>query len=276
MSELMQKKIISKNYLMFKLHQTNLKMKRIVLSTIILFMTYWLSAQTTIKITADRLFDGERMHSNYGIIIQGDQIVSVGPSNSLGIADGSFSMGDATLMPGMIEGHAHILLHPYNETGWNEQVLNESEAERVIRATNHARHTIEAGFTTIRDLGSEGAGYADVGIKHAIEKGIIPGPHMIVAGRALVTTGSYGPKGFAPHVQVPLGAERADGIDDLIKVVRDQIGKGADVIKVYADYRWGPFGQAMPTYTLQELETIVEVANSSGRPVVAHAASTLR
>ena len=229
-------------------------------------------AQSTIKLTADRLFDGEQVHQDYGLIVEGNRILKIGPANALGAADEEFNLGDATLMPGMIEGHAHILLHPYNETSWNDQVLVETEAERVVRATNHARKTIEAGFTTIRDLGSEGAGYADVGIKRAIEKGIIPGPRMIVAGRALVATGSYGPKGFAPHVQVPLGAEVADGAD-LVKVVRDQIGKGADVIKVYADYRWGPFGQAMPTYTLDELKTIVEVAMSSGRHVVAHAAT---
>ena len=154
-----------------------------------------------------------------------------------------------------------------------DQVLVESLTERVVRATVHAKNTLMAGFTTIRDLGSEGAEYADVGIKKSIEKGIIPGPRMVVAGKAIVATGSYGPKGFAPHVKVPLGAEVADGHDNLIKVVRDQIGKGADVIKVYADYRWGPYGQAMPTFTQEELALMVQVANSSGRPVVAHAAT---
>jgi imidazolonepropionase-like amidohydrolase len=176
-------------------------------------------------------------------------------------------------MPGMIEGHSHILLHPYNEVSWNDQVLKESQAERVIRAANHAKANLMAGFTTIRDLGSEGAGYADVGVKQSIEKGIIPGPRMLVAGPAIVATGSYGPKGFAPHVKVPLGANEADGIDALIREVRRQIGGGADIIKVYADYRWGPNGEAMPTFTQQELEIIVDVASSSGRPVVAHAAT---
>jgi imidazolonepropionase-like amidohydrolase len=176
-------------------------------------------------------------------------------------------------MPGMIEGHSHILLHPYNEVSWNDQVLKESQAERVIRAANHAKANLMAGFTTIRDLGSEGAGYADVGVKQSIEKGIIPGPRMLVAGPAIVATGSYGPKGFAPHVKVPLGANEADGIDALIREVRRQIGGGADIIKVYADYRWGPNGEAMPTFTQEELEIIVDVASSSGRPVVAHAAT---
>jgi imidazolonepropionase-like amidohydrolase len=145
-------------------------------------------------------------------------------------------------------------------------------AERVARGTVHARRTLEAGFTTTRDLGSEGAGYADVGLKQAIDKGVIPGPRMLVAGPAIVATGSYGPKGFAPHVQVPLGAQPADGAD-LVRVTREQIGGGADVVKVYADYRWGPNGEAMPTFSEAELRTIVETAASSGRPTVAHAAT---
>ena len=178
-----------------------------------------------------------------------------------------------TLLPGLIEGHSHLLLHPYNETSWDDQVLHEALALRVARATVHARNTLLAGFTTVRDLGTEGAGYADAGIKQAIEQGIIPGPRMLVTTRAIVATGSYGPKGFTPEFHVPQGAEEADGIDDLTRVVRDQIGKGADWIKVYADYRWGPNGEARPTFTVEELTRIVEVARSSGRPVVAHAST---
>jgi imidazolonepropionase-like amidohydrolase len=127
-----------------------------------------------------------------------------------------------------------------------------------------------AGFTTVRDLGTEGAGYADVGLKQAINDGIIQGPRMLVAGRAIVATGSYGPKGFDSDFSVMIGAEEADGTN-LVRVVRDQIGKGADFIKVYADYRWGLRGEAQPTFSLDELKLIVETANSSGRPVVAHA-----
>jgi imidazolonepropionase-like amidohydrolase len=132
------------------------------------------------------------------------------------------------------------------------------------------RNTLLAGFTTIRDLGTEGAGYADVGLKQAIQQGIIPGPRMIVVTRAIVATGSYGPKGYAPEWHVPQGAEEADGVDGLTRVVRDQIGKGADWIKVYADYRWGTQGAA-PTFSLDELKLIVETARSAGRPVAAHA-----
>ena len=244
-----------------------------ILCLTMLFMACGVFAQKSIKLVADRLYDGQAMQENYGLIIKGDKIDMVGPISELPASDTLVELEDVTLMPGMIEGHSHLLLHPYNETGWNDQVLVESMAERAIRGGVHAERTLKAGFTTIRDLGSEGADYTDVGLKESIEKGIILGPRMVVAGRALVTTGSYGPKGFAAHVRVPLGAEEADGVDNLIRVVRDQIGKGADVIKVYADYRWGPFGQAMPTYTLEELKTIVTIANSSGRPVVAHAAT---
>lgn len=222
----------------------------------------------------DRIFDGAEMNDRWWVVVDENKIDWVGPSsqykNQKGITE--IDLSGRTLMPGMIEGHSHILLHPYNEANWNDQVLVESEAERVARAVVHCEASLMAGVTTMRDLGSEGAGYADVGVKQAIEKGVIPGPRLIVAGRAIVATGSYGPKGFHDRVTVPLGAEPADG-RDLIRIVRDQIGKGADIIKVYADYRWGPEGQAMPTFSEDELRTIVEVAASSGRPVVAHAAT---
>lgn len=250
-------------------------LKQLLLTiTIFIYTTTILLAQITI-LQPDKVFDGYQLHNDWVVIVEADRIKSVGSTTTINIPEGAaiVKLDGMTLIPGMIEGHAHILLHPYNETGWNDQVLKESLTERVVRATVHAKSTLMAGFTTIRDLGSEGAAYADVGIKKSIEKGIIPGPRMIVAGKAIVAKGSYGPKGFAPHVRVPLGAEEADGYDNLIKVVRDQIGKGADVVKVYADYRWGPFGQAMPTFLQEELELMVKIANSSGRPVVAHAAT---
>ncbi|PHN04194.1 metal-dependent hydrolase family protein [Flavilitoribacter nigricans] len=222
------------------------------------------------------VFDGTEMHENWSVAVRGATILAAGPRNGLNLPSGpriTHDLPGQTLLPGMIEGHSHILLHPYDETSWNDQVLVESEAERVARATVHVRKTLEAGFTTSRDLGSEGAGYADVGVKEAIEKGVIPGPSLLVAGPAIVASGSYGPKGFAPHVQFPLGAATADGIEGLTREVRTQIGHGADLIKVYADYRWGPKGEAMATFTLEELEQIVKVAASSGRQVVAHAAT---
>lgn len=241
---------------------------------IVFSLTNKLESQDCYLLKAERLFDGEKLEQNKVILIKGNEILEVGEEKEIS-GQGCMVMdfGNATIMPGMIEGHSHLLLHPYNEVSWNDQVLKESIAERAIRGAVHAENTLMAGFTTVRDLGSEGAGYADVGIKESINKGVIPGPRLIVAGKAIVANGSYGPKGFNEQVEVPLGAEIADGHDNLIKVVRDQIGKGSDVIKVYADYRWGPNGEAMPTFTLDELKLIVEVANSSGRDVVAHAST---
>jgi imidazolonepropionase-like amidohydrolase len=218
-----------------------------------------------------RVFDGEVMHEGWAVRVRGDRIDAVGAASGIG-GDGAstIDLPGTTLMPGLIEGHSHVLLHPYNEASWNDQVLKQSLGLRVARATNHLRATIMAGFTTIRDLGTEGAAYADVDLKQAVEQGIIPGPRVITTTRAIVATGSYGPKGFALEWRVPQGAEEADG-DALIRVVRDQIGHGADWIKVYADYRWGARGDAAPTFSVEELKTIVETARSSGRPVVAHA-----
>lgn len=235
-----------------------------------------LSAQDTLFIfQPDRVFDGEAMHENWQVAVQGNRIVATGETLNLDTSQAIVRRIDAaglTLLPGLIDAHTHLLLHPYNETSWNDQVLVESWAERIVRATVHAEKTLLAGFTTIRDLGTEGAGYSDVGLKQAIEKGIVPGPRLLIATRAIVATGSYGPKGFADHVEVPLGAEPADA-GSLVNVVRTQIGKGADLIKVYADYRWGPNGEAMPSFSEDELRLIVKTANSSGRPVVAHAST---
>jgi imidazolonepropionase-like amidohydrolase len=224
-----------------------------------------------------RVFDGvtPEPHTGWVVVVTGERIAAVGPASEVRAPAGAttIDLPGTTLLPGLIEAHSHLLLHPYNETSWDDQVMHESLALRVARATNHARNTLMAGFTTVRDLGTEGAGYADVGLKQAIAQGIIPGPRMIVVTRAIVATGSYGPKGFTSEYEVPQGAEEADGIDGLTRVVRSQIGKGADWIKVYADYRWGPNGESRPTFTVEELTHIVEVARSSGRPVVAHAST---
>ncbi|MGH7475402.1 MAG: amidohydrolase family protein [Longimicrobiales bacterium] len=233
------------------------------------------AAQTaTFVLRPDRLFDGLRMHQGWSVVVAGDRIVAVGPALAPPAGAEVVELPGTTLLPGLIEGHTHLLLHPYDETPWDDQVLREPLAYRVARAVNHARATLFAGFTTARDLGTEGAGYADVGIQRAIEEGVILGPRLLISGPAIVATGSYGPRGFAPeHATTPIGAEVADGVEALTRVVRDQIGRGADWIKVYADYRWGPAGEARPTFTSGELRTIVDVAASSGRPVVAHAAS---
>jgi imidazolonepropionase-like amidohydrolase len=220
-----------------------------------------------------RVFDGTELHDGWAVLVRGERIAAAGPVVTVAVPAGArrVDLSGATLMPGMIEGHSHLLLHPYNETPWDDQVLREPLALRVARATNHARETLRAGFTTVRDLGTEGAGYADVGLKRAIAQGIIPGPRMLVTTRAIVATGSYGPH-YTGDVELPQGAEEADA-GSLARVVRDQIGHGADWIKVYADYRWGPNGETRPTFTLDELKQIVEIARSSGRPVVAHAST---
>ena len=220
-----------------------------------------------------RVFDGAESHDGWAVLVRGERIVAAGPAQTIAVPAGvrRIELAGSTLMPGMIEGHSHLLLHPYNETPWDDQVLREPLALRVARATNHARETLRAGFTTTRDLGTEGAGYADVGLKRAIAQGIIPGPRMLVVTRAIVATGSYGPR-YTGDVELPQGAEEADA-GSLARVVRDQIGHGADWIKVYADYRWGPNGDARPTFTLDELRQIVEIARSAGRPVVAHSST---
>jgi imidazolonepropionase-like amidohydrolase len=228
-----------------------------------------------VLLVADRVYDGEAVRTGWVVVVRDRRIEAAGPAASVSAPAGArrIVLTGMTLMPGLIEGHSHLLLHPYNETTWNDQVAREPLAYRVARAVVHAERTLMAGVTTVRDLGSEGAGYADVGLKRAIEEGIVPGPRMLVAGPAMVATGSYGPKGFAPEWTVPQGAEEASGLDEVARVARDQIGRGADFIKVYADYRVGPNGEARPTFTLDELKRIVDVASSTGRPVVAHAST---
>jgi imidazolonepropionase-like amidohydrolase len=230
-------------------------------------------ADTVQVLRPARVFDGEAMHDGWVVVVRGREIIGAGPAASVEVPAGAqaLALPGLTLMPGLIEGHSHLLLHPYNETTWNDQVLREPLAYRVARAVVNARDTLLAGITTVRDLGTEGAGYADVGLKRSIDDGIVPGPRMIVAGPAMVVTGSYGPKGFAPEVSVPQGAEEADGLEGVASTARRQIGHGVDFIKIYADYRYGPNGESRPTFSVEEIARIVEVAKSSGRYVVAHA-----
>jgi imidazolonepropionase-like amidohydrolase len=224
-----------------------------------------------------RVFDGvgPGMQEGVVVVVRGDRIEAVGPASQVPIPAGAeiIDLPGLTLMPGMIDAHSHVLLHPYNETSWDDQVLRESLGERVARATVHLARTLEAGFTTLRDLGTEGAAYADVGLRQAIEKGVIPGPRLITTTRAIVMKGSYAPRGFATEWDIPQGAEEASGLEDLSRIVRDQIRHGAEWIKIYADYRWGPNGEARPAFTEDEIRRVVEIASSSGRPVVAHAST---
>ena len=211
------------------------------------------------------VFDGIDIHEGWVVVVHGNTIDAAGPSGQVSIPKGAttIDLPGMTLLPGLIDAHSHIFLHPYNETIWNTQVLQEPLALRTARAVVHVHNTLMAGFTTLRDLGTEGAGNSDVGIKQAIEQGIIPGPRMFVVTRAIVATGSYGPPRSAYAFDPPQGAQEASG-PDIQRVVREQIGEGADWIKLYADYGWGPNHEAEPTFTETELQLAVETAHSFG------------
>jgi imidazolonepropionase-like amidohydrolase len=221
-----------------------------------------------------RVFDGEASHEGWLVRVKGGRIESAGPPANVETTGVKvIELPGATVLPGLVEGHSHILLHAYNETPWNDQVAHEGLALRAARAVNHLRATLMAGFTTVRDLGTEGAGYADVELKQAVNQGIVPGPRVLASTRAIVATGSYAPKGFALEWRVPQGAEEADGVDSLIRTVRDQIGHGADWVKLYGDYRWGAGPGARPTFSAEEMKLAVETAKSAGVPVAVHSST---
>jgi len=235
------------------------------------------AADSLVLIRPGAVWDGtsDAVQTGWTVLVRGNMIAAVGPAATIGMTAGArvVDLPGTTLMPGMIENHSHVLLHPYNEAQWNDQVMKEPLALRVSRANNHLRNTLMAGWTTIRDLGTEGAGDADVGLKMAVNQGIIPGPRMLVTTRAIVATGSYAPKRTDFAFEPGQGAQEANGPEDVIRVTREQIARGADWIKVYADYRWGPNGETMPTFTEGELRAMVEAARSSGRSVVAHSST---
>ncbi len=215
------------------------------------------------------VFDGvnPRPHSGWSVLVDGDRIAAAGPNVATPARARVVELPGTTLMPGMIEGHAHLFLHPYNEALWDDQVLKEPLALRTARAVAHAERSLMAGFTTVRDLGTEGAGFADVGLKQAIDKGIVPGPRLIVATKAIVARSAYGPKPADPAVPVPQGAQEVSGVDEIVRAVREQIGGGADFIKLYADYG----DPARPTLSQAELDAAVATARDAGRQVAVHA-----
>jgi imidazolonepropionase-like amidohydrolase len=223
-----------------------------------------------------RVFDAEdgQTHEGWAVLVRGEKIAAVGPAAQLPVPEGSvkIDLPGMTLLPGLMDIHSHIFLHPYNETLWNDQVLKEPLAYRTIEAVRHCESTLMAGFTLLRDLGTEGAGYADISVQRAVREGMIPGPRLLVATRAIVATACYGPgpAGFAPDLVLPQGGQPASGTTEILKAVREQVGHGADWVKVYADYRHGVSG-AVPTFSEEELRTLVAEAHSSGRPVSAHA-----
>src|ERR1700744_6470022 len=255
-------------------------MKKLIFSLIFIFSTVGFAFAQNVEnytlLKPDRVFDGNQLHPGWVVLIKDSRIKAVGePGDVKAPASAKvIELKGMTLMPGMIEGHSHLFLHPYNEALWDDQVLKESRAERTARAVEHARLTLMAGFTSERDLGTEGCGYDDVGLKTAINKGIIPGPRMMVATRAIVATGSYGPVNVVDQNTIIQGGEEADGEEGISHVVRSQIGHGADVVKIYADYGWGIDKAQEPTFTEAELKQAVEVAKSSGRIIAVHSETT--
>jgi len=236
------------------------------------------SSPRPVLLTADRVWTGEGApHPGWSVLVERGHIQAVGPSDKLAVPSDveRIALPGKTLIPGLIELHSHLLLHPYNETTWDDQVLKEAPAYRTALAVRHAQDTLQAGFTTVRDLGTEGAGYDDVGIKRAIDEGQVPGPRMFVATRAIVASFSYGPaeRSYRPDMEIPYGAQGVTGVDEMVKAVREQAAHGADWIKLYADYRSGPDGSTRPTLTLEEMKAAVAAAHVSGRKVAVHASS---
>jgi imidazolonepropionase-like amidohydrolase len=253
-------------------------MRRVVsAAALLLLLTAGLASAAPpapLLLTGARILDpaGERLLDGRDVLIENGRIAAIGAAGTLPAPAGTrkLDLAGLTLIPGLIELHSHLLLHPYDETPWDDQVLKEPLELRTIRAVVAAKATLEAGFTTVRDLGTEGAGFADVSLRDAIAAGMIPGPRVFAATRALVATGSYGPSGFDPRWEIPKGAQVVDGPVAMRKAVREQIAAGADWIKVYADYRRRP-GVTTPTFTEEEMAAAVDEARSAGLQVAAHA-----
>jgi imidazolonepropionase-like amidohydrolase len=239
------------------------------------------AAPSRILVRAGRLLDGEtdRVRSDQGILIEGDRIKRVGPFLDMRQQAGEATQIDLsklTVLPGLIDNHTHILLQgDITAEDYDEQLLKESIPYRTIRATVSARTALMNGFTTIRDLETEGAMYADVDVKTAIERGVIPGPRMFVATRAFAPTGMYPLSGYSWELRVPEGVQIVDGVDNIRRAVREQVKYGADWIKVYVDRRYflGPDGKlrSWVDYTDEELRAFADEAHRLGRKIAGHA-----
>ncbi len=213
------------------------------------------------------------------VVVRGNRIESVGDAATVKLPEGAriVDLGRSTVLPGLIDSHTHIFLQGEDpaEGGYDAQLLKHPVAFRAARATVSARRALEQGFTTIRDVETEGAGYGDVGIKEAIEAGYIPGPRMFVVTRAISTTGGYPLEGYAPEITVPKGVQIVDGPVEARKAAREQLDHGADWIKVYMTHRSWLDRQgnlvSQPTLTLEEIRAIVDEAHGWGRKVACHA-----
>jgi imidazolonepropionase-like amidohydrolase len=222
------------------------------------------AADPAVLLRPDRVWTAdEPAHEGWVVLVEGARIKAVGPPAVVQApADAEvIDLPGRTLIPGLMDLHSHVFLRPYNEESWDDQVLHDSLAYRTLRAGKAAQATLMSGFTTLRDLGTEGADSGDVSVKKAIEDGLIPGPRLFVVTRAIVADGAYGPpvKAWRPDMEVPQGAQEASGVEGIVRAVRQQAARGADWIKIYADYRAGPNGEQEPT-----------AAHSIGRPVAVH------
>jgi imidazolonepropionase-like amidohydrolase len=237
------------------------------------------SAQAqSLLLTPERVWTGDgASHAGWSVLVAQGRIAAAGPTATLAIPAGAerIALPGATLLPGLIDLHSHVLLHPYNETSWDDQVIKEQVEYRTLLAGKHAAATLQAGFTTLRDLGSEGANYADVAVKRAIAEGVIAGPRLYIATLAIVASHSYGPaaKNFRPDMELPHGAQEATGVTEVTRAVREQAARGADWIKIYGDYRTGVDGSAHPTFSMEEMQAMVSTAHVSGRKVAVHAST---
>lgn len=258
--------------------EKKVQMNRITI-TVIVALLFTISSLAQVKtdtfylLKPDRVFDGEQMHEGWQVLVKNKKIEAVGDIKNVPQTATVIELKGCTLLPGLIEGHSHLFLHPYNETKWEDQVLKESRTERTARAVNHARATLLSGFTTVRDLGTEGAQYDDVGLRTAIKKGVIPGPHVLTSTKAIVIAGSYAPRPASPDVTLPQGAAEVGNKEELAKEVRTQLGRGADWIKLYADYRIGGDTVAQPTFSEEEMKAAVAITTASNRLVAVHAST---
>ena len=234
------------------------------------------AADETLAIRAARLIDGrsDTVVSPALVIVRGNRIESIGGTAPAGAR--VIDLGDATLLPGLIDAHAHVLLQgDVTQEEYDVQLFKESLAYRALRASRAAKIALERGFTSMRDIGNEGAMYTDVDVKRAINSGVIPGPRLQVATRAMAPTGAYGPSGYQPDIVFPKGVQIVDGVEDARKAVREQVGNGADWIKVYADRSYFVAADgtlsSIPNFTLDELRAIVDETHRLRKKVAAHA-----